>query len=365
MPPNNTSEPMPGNRYDEVAKYVGANVNLWPRPLVIFAGGDVVESASVTAKRTAPPSGHHRRWTSGASAARADDEEVVLSLCGQGATFAVASGTELIELRRTLEPLYAELRSDPGTKAALDTITSLKLEIGASEAAPTCPSTAPPGTASAIPEGRYEMTLTFQEDWLRAGITVEDWVEAGQSEKEASESTGKYVMIIDAGELTILSPNGEPGFQASYSVFRDQIEAQEAEDFTILARWSLRGDALSFSDVRVPHGDARIAIVAWTTHPWVRADWKQGRQPWGRVRALLHCSRSTGRVATSRVPPPTGLMMEKLFADCFHPILEAPRAPSLWPDQRRRCHVEESCYCPPGRGDRDTLDLQCRRLGRA
>ena len=60
------------------------------------------------------------------AAARADDEEAALSLCGQGATFAVASDTELTELRRTLEPLYADLRSDPDTKAALDTITSLK-----------------------------------------------------------------------------------------------------------------------------------------------------------------------------------------------------------------------------------------------
>ena len=79
-------------------------------------------------------------------------------------------------------------------------------------------------------------------------------------------------MIIDAGELTILTPNGEPGFQASYSVFRDQIEAQEAEDFTILARWSLRATRSRSVTYRVPHGDARIVTVAWTTHPWVRAD---------------------------------------------------------------------------------------------
>jgi TRAP-type C4-dicarboxylate transport system substrate-binding protein len=259
-----------GNRYDEVAKHVGANVNLWPRPLVIFAGEDVFESLS-SDHRAALRQAATAAVPAALAAARVDDDEAALSLCGQGATFAVASDSDLTELRRALEPLYAELRSDPGTKAALDTITSLKSQIGASAAVPTCASTEPPGTASAIPEGRYEMTLT-PEDWRTAGITVEDWVEAGLSEKEASESTGKYVMIIDAGELTILTPNGEPGFQASYSVFRDQIEAQEAEDFTILARWSLKGDALSFSDVRVPHGDARIAIVAWTTHPWVRAD---------------------------------------------------------------------------------------------
>jgi hypothetical protein len=28
-----------GNQYDKVAKYLTANVSLWPRPLVIFANG--------------------------------------------------------------------------------------------------------------------------------------------------------------------------------------------------------------------------------------------------------------------------------------------------------------------------------------
>jgi hypothetical protein len=79
-------------------------------------------------------------------------------------------------------------------------------------------------------------------------------------------------MIFDAGELTILTPNGEPGFEASYTVFRDQIEAQEAEDYTITARWSFDGKTLTFTDVDCCGGDAAPETVTWASHPWVKTD---------------------------------------------------------------------------------------------
>jgi TRAP-type C4-dicarboxylate transport system substrate-binding protein len=259
-----------GNRYNEDAHYVGANVNLWPRPLVIFAGEEVFQSLSVeheavlrAAATAAVPAA--------LAAARTDDEEAALSLCGQGTTFAVASENELAELRRALQPLYAELMADPDTKANIHAISSLKTEIAASAEAPNCESTEPPGTASLIPDGRYEMTLTT-DDWLKAGVSTDDWLKAGLSEEEAAQSTGMYAMIFDAGELTILTPDGESGFQASYTVFRDQIEAQEAEDYKVVARWSLKGDMLSFSDISVPGSPATLETVVWTSHPWIRVE---------------------------------------------------------------------------------------------
>jgi hypothetical protein len=114
------------------------------------------------------------------------------------------------------------------------------------------------------------MTLTT-DDWLKAGISKDDWLKAGLSEEEAAQSAGVYTMIFDAGQLTILT-NGEPAFEASYTVFRDQLEAQEAEDYKIVAHWSLNGDMLSFSDISVPGGDATIETVVWTSHPWTRVN---------------------------------------------------------------------------------------------
>jgi TRAP-type C4-dicarboxylate transport system substrate-binding protein len=249
-----------GNRYDKDAEYVTANLNLWPRPLVIFADKEVF--ASLTSKQQAVLREAASAAIPGALAAsRAEDEEAALLLCRRGMTFAVASESELAELRGALEPVYAELTADPETKSYIDAITDLKTEAAASAEATACTSTGPPTTASPIPDGTYETTLT-KADWLKGGV----------SEEEASRSAGVYSMIFDAGELTILTPDGEPGFEASYTLFRDQIEAHENEGYTVTARWSFDDKTLTFTDIRVPGGDATPETVTWASHPWVKVE---------------------------------------------------------------------------------------------
>jgi TRAP-type C4-dicarboxylate transport system substrate-binding protein len=246
-----------GNRYNKAAKYVGANVNLWPRPLVIFVGKEVFES--LTPKQQAVLREAATVAVPGAlAAARAEDDEAVLELCRRDMTFAIASESELAELHGALEPVYAELTADPETKSNIDAITNLKTETAASAEAPACTSTEPPATASAIPDGSYETTLT-KADWLKAGLPEED------------ASAGVYRMIFDAGEWTLLGPNGD-GEDGSYTVFRDQIETHIAEDYTITARWSFDGKTLTFTDIDCCGGDAKVETVVWASHPWVKTD---------------------------------------------------------------------------------------------
>jgi TRAP-type transport system periplasmic protein len=256
-----------GNRYSKSAKYVGANLNLWPRPLVIFAGKEVFGSL-------APEQQSVLREAAAAAvpealaASRAEDEEATTELCRRGMTFAVASESQLADLRKALEPVYAELTADPETKSNIDAITDLKTEIAASAEAPACSSTEPPATASAIPDGTYETTLTTA-DWRK--MTKADWLKSGVPEEEGAVP-GVFRMIFDAGELTFLSPNGEVGAQGSYTVFRDQIEAQFAPDYIITARWSFDGKALTFTDIDCCGGVAKLETVMWASHPWVKTD---------------------------------------------------------------------------------------------
>ena len=254
-----------GNRYNEHAKYVAANVNLWPRPLVIFVGKDVFQSLSPQQEAVLREAA--AAAVPGAlAAARAEDDEAANVLCGRGVTFAVASESELAELRTALEPVYAELAADPETKSHIEAITSLKTEIAASAEAPACTATEPSATASAIPDGTYETTLT-KADWRKM---TKAWLKAGVSEEEAAVS-GVYKMIFDAGEWTLLNPNGESE-DGSYTVFRDQIETYIAEDYTITARWSLESDTLTFIDIDCCGGNATLETVVWASHPWVKTD---------------------------------------------------------------------------------------------
>jgi TRAP-type C4-dicarboxylate transport system substrate-binding protein len=256
-----------GNRYNKVAKYVGANVNFWPRPLVIFAGKGVFESLTPE-QRDALREAAAAAVPEALAAARAEDDEAALQLCRRGLTFAVASESELAELRSALEPVYAELTADPETKFNIDAITDLKTEIAASAEAPACTSTEPPTTASPIPDGTYETTLT-KADWRK--LTKADWLKSGVSEEEGAKP-GVFRMIIDAGELTLVGPDGEVGEQGSYTVFRDQIEAQFAPDYIITARWSFDGKALTFTDIDCCGGVAKLETVIWASHPWVKID---------------------------------------------------------------------------------------------
>jgi TRAP-type transport system periplasmic protein len=256
-----------GNRDNKDAKYVGANVNLWPRPLVIFAGKEVFESL-------APEQQAVLREAATAvvpealAEERAEDDEAALQLCRRGMTFAIASESELAELRSALEPVYAELTADPETKSNIEAITDLKTETAASAEAPACTSTEPLTKASPIPDGTYETTLT-KADWGK--MTKADWLKSGVSEEEAA-NPGVFRMIFDAGEMTLVGPDGEVGEQGSYTVFRDQIEVQLSPDYIITARWSFDGKALTFTDIDCCGGVAKIETVMLASHPWVKID---------------------------------------------------------------------------------------------
>jgi TRAP-type transport system periplasmic protein len=256
-----------GNRYNKSAKYVGANVNLWPRPLVIFAGNEVFES--LTAEQQAVL----REAATAAvpealAAARAEDAEAALQLCRRGTVFAVASEGELAALHTALEPVYVELRADPETRSNIDAIANLKSEVATAADAPACTSTEPPATSSLIPDGTYETTLT-KSDW--AVMTEADWQAAGVPE-EVAAVPGVYTMIFDAGEWELIGPTGGDGEEASYMVYRDEIVFENAVGEQVTAHWSLKDGSLTFTEIDCCGGNAKLMTVVWASHPWVKTD---------------------------------------------------------------------------------------------
>jgi TRAP-type C4-dicarboxylate transport system substrate-binding protein len=246
-----------GNSYDRGAKYVTANVNLWPRPLVIVMGMEAF--ASLTDEQQSALRDAASAAIAGAlEASRAEDQEAAPILCRRGMTLAVASESELAEFRTALEPVYAELTADPATKSSIDAITNLKTELAASAEAPACTSTEPPATASPIPDGTYETTLTMA-DWRSEEVP------------EGAAIPGVYRMIFDAGEWEIIGPTGD-GQQGSYTVYRDEIVVEMDADYQIVARWSLEDGSLTFTDVECCGGDDAAETVTFASHPWVKTD---------------------------------------------------------------------------------------------
>ena len=245
-----------GNRYGSSAGYVTANINLWPRPLVIFVNPNVF--ASLTETQQAALRDSAAAAAQGAlTDSRAEDDAAVLAICDEGMTLAAASEADLAAMRTAFEPVYADLENDPGTRADLGAIASLKQAVASPTESPACPrqesasdSATTAQVGALIPDGRYQATLT-DDDWGGAGGVV-----------------GVFTMIFDSGELTILDPAEEVGFTATYTVFRDRIEATDNVD-TVTARWEFEGDQLTFSDIAP--SNSPFAVV-WGSHPWVLAD---------------------------------------------------------------------------------------------
>jgi TRAP-type transport system periplasmic protein len=121
------------------ARYVTANVTLWPLFDVLFA--NPARLASLT--------GQQRAWlrqaalqaaASSVALLASGDGEYITQACAMGARFATATVADLTALREAFAPVYRVLDADPQTRALIGQIQQLK-------------ESTPPGPALAIPAG--------------------------------------------------------------------------------------------------------------------------------------------------------------------------------------------------------------------
>jgi TRAP-type C4-dicarboxylate transport system substrate-binding protein len=124
-----------GNSYR--VKYVTANVNLWPLPLVLFANREMFESLTseqqAILKRAVAEVARHA-----VAAARADDRQSAAMLCGRGVAFVDAREDDLAALRRAVQPVYDRLERDPQTKTFITKIDAMRRQLAAPPDAVRC-----------------------------------------------------------------------------------------------------------------------------------------------------------------------------------------------------------------------------------
>lgn len=179
-----------------LAPYVTANVNLWPQMDVLFANP----------ARLAALSAEQRGWlqdAAGDAAARSTaladtDAQSMTSACGTGARFADASEGQLTALEDAFEPVYADLRLDPETKALIERIEALK-ESTPAEARlsipPDCTGKAPERTTGGTGDAPAFLNGTYRYE-----ITLEEAEDAGMVDPEDTYPQVTTV-ILDNGDL--------------------------------------------------------------------------------------------------------------------------------------------------------------------
>jgi hypothetical protein len=228
-----------GNAYVNTARYTVADTPLWPRPFVVFANNDTWTSLSQGDRELLQRAA--ARAHSGMRAALLEREHLaVAGLCRSGAKLINLGPDGQAQMRQAVEPLLAELRTNPATRDTMAEIAALR--AGGSPHGLRCP--AGPGTTQpAVLTGMYETTIRKAEKGSDA--LTQDWENSG-----ADALKFRLELANGRAMITVDYPSGRIfGSDEAYSTFKDLIKLQPASSRAFTARWELDGDRLRFSDV--------------------------------------------------------------------------------------------------------------------
>jgi TRAP-type C4-dicarboxylate transport system substrate-binding protein len=262
-----------GNLYDRVGHYLSANVNLWPRPLVLFMGQKAFDALS-DRQRSAVRGAARAALAATLGIERRDEQEAAGTLCRRGLRFIAATDGDLAALRRAVRPVYDRLDSDAQTKDAIAQITAMRAEISATarSEAPRCATTSATSAAAeptAI-DGVYRLDTTREESQA-AGTPSTDLV---------SENYGRWRFVFDRGRLYYTQ--SAEGFsrwtRATYTVKGNILEytvtayggeaphgAAEKTGEIFAFRWSRYRDRLTLAPVK-----GKISPLNFRLKPWRR-----------------------------------------------------------------------------------------------
>jgi TRAP-type transport system periplasmic protein len=251
-------EAIESNTYDAAAKYLTTNINLWPRPLVVFMN-EAAFAALEPAQRDVLREALGNVLPETSAAIRAREQTAAAALCRRGLSFVLATPADISTLREALAPVYRELERDDQTRAFIARIAKLRQATSvAAETLPSC-STGESSASAAIPDGVYTNTTTA-DDALRARIPAGD--------RFYARLPVRHRLVLRSGDFVMhdIFPSGqtEVGASGTYSIYRDRIIFQTSED-TISLGWSLEGNVLRFDD-----GGKGGYYGAGFTPPWTK-----------------------------------------------------------------------------------------------
>ena len=170
------------------------NVNLWPRPLVVFAGAPAYQGLSDDQRQILRDAAANT--VSEKIAAERDLEaEAGTNLCRKNrATFDSATPEQLQELRRAVEPVYRELERDPGTRAAIEAIEQLKQQLAEP---PTQITNCQPASSASTSGAATEIDGVWTMDTDRLAAAPEN----------LDENWGHWIYVFDRGRFAINQEN--------------------------------------------------------------------------------------------------------------------------------------------------------------
>ena len=244
------------NVYGLDAKYVTANVNLWPQAMAVVLNETSYRTLT-EAQRQVLAKAATSAIPAALDATRAEDDSGVVKLCGQGLAFPPSSDLQLAGLRRAVQPVYEEIARDPSNARMLDRLTDLRATVAAPPDASACGSPALDAGGGSFPQGTYEMVL---ENDVRAQCTD------GQNHGAPGGKTWFTLQVRD-GQVAMTqridsqTAPEEGAYTGVYSTLKDRVRIDNLN-----ATWSYDGTDLRLTDMT---GGTCDATIIWTTNPWI------------------------------------------------------------------------------------------------
>jgi len=181
-------------RLDAEGSHLMTNVNLWPRPIVVFASAPAHSRLSGDQRqilRTAAANVAAEM----VAADRVLEAETGANLCRKGhTTFDTATSQQLQALHRAVEPVYNELERDPGTRTAIEAIKLLKQQL---EEPPTEIKNCTPAPDALSDDATTEIdgVWTMETDRRAAYPEYQD------------ENWGHWIYVFDRGRFAFTQEN--------------------------------------------------------------------------------------------------------------------------------------------------------------
>ena len=206
---------MDGNEYDKVGKFLTANVNLWPRPMVLFMNPKALDALSGP-QRAALLGAARAALPATLKVVQQSNDDAAANLCRRGVKFLTAGDADLAAMREAVQPVYDRLERDHATRTAIEQIKALRTGTAAVADAPTCSGAGTPARATGqrTPiDGRYRIHTTAAD--LRAVGTPESDINPA--------NYGTYDVVLDRGRFRIGAPRDpRPLEPASWSATRSR-----------------------------------------------------------------------------------------------------------------------------------------------
>jgi len=184
---------------DTAKSYLAGNLNLWPRPSVLFASPKIFHSLSATQQHVLREAANAAVMPAMSGAVQ-DDVTATQTLCARNKiTLITLTPAQLRALARAVAPVNERLSRDPATRRAIAEIQALKRGLPPPPAI-NCPRR--PASTSAAPtpiDGTWQMTVTASQ--LRGNPAYKIYGYNNPTPHEAKGDSGTYRLSLHDGHM--------------------------------------------------------------------------------------------------------------------------------------------------------------------